>query len=33
MKEIQLPEEKIQQMAEKYAMEGAEKAIKEYYTG
>ncbi|MBQ9646132.1 MAG: hypothetical protein IJV24_07235 [Prevotella sp.] len=33
MREIQLPEEKIQQMAEKYAMEGAEKAVKEYYTG
>ena len=33
MKEIQLPEEKIQQLAEKYAMEGAEKAIREYYTG
>lgn len=33
MKEIQLDEQKIQQMAEKYAMEGAEKAIREYYTG
>lgn len=33
MKEIKLPEEKIQQLAEKYAMEGAEKAIREYYTG
>lgn len=33
MKQIELPEEKIQQLAEKYAMEGAEKAIREYYTG
>lgn len=33
MKELQLDEQKIQQMAEKYAMEGAEKAIREYYTG
>ena len=33
MKQIELPEEEIQQMAEKYAMEGAEKAIREYYTG
>ena len=32
MKEIQLDEQKIQQMAEKYAMEGAEKAIRDYYT-
>ena len=32
MKEIQLDEEKIQQMAEKYALEGAEKAIRDYYT-
>lgn len=29
MKQIELPEEKIQQLAEKYAMEGAEKAIRE----
>ena len=33
MKQIELPEEKIQQLAEKYAIEGAEKAIREYYTG
>ena len=33
MKQIELPEENIQQLAEKYAMEGAEKAIREYYTG
>lgn len=33
MKEIKLDEEKIQQMAEKYALEGAEKAVREYYTG
>ena len=32
MKEIKLDEEKIQQMAEKYALEGAEKAIRDYYT-
>lgn len=33
MKEIQLDENKLQEIAEKYAMEGAEKAIKEFYTG
>ena len=33
MRQIELPEEKIQQLAEQYAMEGAEKAIREYYTG
>lgn len=32
MESIKLDEEKIQQMAEKYAIEGAEKAIKDYYT-
>lgn len=33
MEPIQIPEEKIREMAEKYAIEGAEKAIREYYTG
>ncbi len=33
MEDIKLPEEKIQQMAEQYAIKGAEDAIKEYYTG
>ena len=33
MKEIQLDENKLQELVEKYAMEGAEKAIKEFYTG
>lgn len=33
MKEIKLDEQKLQELAEKYAMEGAEKAIKEFYTG
>jgi hypothetical protein len=33
MEPIKLDEKKLQELAEKYAMEGAEKAIKEFYTG
>lgn len=32
MERIEIPEEKILQLAEKYALEGAKKAIREYYT-
>lgn len=33
MKNIELDENKIQEMAEKYAIQGAEQAIKNFYTG
>ena len=33
MKEIKLDEQKLQEMAQQYAMQGAEKAIKDFYTG
>ncbi len=33
MKKIELDENKIQEMAEKYAIQGAEQAIKNFYTG
>lgn len=33
MKEIKLDEEKLQAMAEQYAIKGAEQAIKDFYTG
>ena len=33
MKEIKLDEKRLQEMAEQYAMQGAEKAIRDFYTG
>ena len=33
MKEIKLDEKRLQEMAAQYAMQGAEKAIKDFYTG
>jgi len=33
MEQIKLDEQKLQEMAQQYAMQGAEKAIKDFYTG